>query len=201
VVPLTQPREAPFDTTSSSADSAADRPSAPTKVEVAAGTPRRLGNQESTKATAKAPRTAEAQNSTCQSKFSATKAATGSPIAPPIPSEALISAVEEPSLSAGSSSGMMLMPSGMTPAARPCSARPRMNGTRELLRAQTSEPASRMPRLTNSMRRLPYMSSNRPTTGVATAAASKVAVTAQTVSAASACSSCGRSGTIGIASV
>ena len=79
---------------------------------------------------------------------------------------------------------MMLMPSGMTPEARPWSARPTIiQRTSESLRAQTTtEPLTSSTMLTISIRRLPYMSAEPPITGVATAAASSVAVTAQAVS-------------------
>jgi hypothetical protein len=66
---------------------------------------------------------------------------------------------------------MMLMPSGTTAAARPCSARPTIIGTSE------------------------------SATGVATEAASRVAVTAQAVSEAGASRSFGSSGTMGMTSV
>ncbi len=129
------------------------------------------------------PSPAAVQNSTCQSAFSASKAAAGRPSAPPTPSDALISAVAEPSRSAGSSSRMMLIPSGMTPAARPCSARPVTIGSSVSLSAATVDPATSSTRLISSIRRLPYMSPSRPTTGVATAPASSVAVIAQVASA------------------
>lgn len=115
--------------------------------------------------------------------------------------EALISAVAEPSRSAGSSSRMMLMPSGMTPADRPCNARPTIIGARDSLSAAVTDPATSITTLTSSIRRLPYMSPSRPIIGVATAAASRVAVTAQAVSDAGAFRRLGSSGTIGMTRV
>lgn len=128
-------------------------------------------------------------------------AAEGRPSAPPTPSEALIIAVEPASRSEGSTSRMTLMPSGTTPAARPCSARPTIIGTSESLNAATTEPLTSRTMLTSSIRRLPNMSPRRPTTGVATAAASRVAVTAQAAFDAEASRYFGSSGTIGITRV
>ncbi len=138
------------------------------------------------------------QNRTCQSTRSARKADAGRPSAPPMPSDALISAVAAPSRWGGSTSRMMLMPSGMTPAARPWSVRPTIIGIRLSLSAPTTEPVISRPRLTRSMRRFPYMSPRRPVTGVATAPARSVAVIAQAVSDGGASSSRGSSGTSGI---
>ncbi|GAB3745676.1 hypothetical protein GCM10027598_82660 [Amycolatopsis oliviviridis] len=78
---------------------------------------------------------------------------------------------------------MMLIPSGITPAAKPCSTRPATIGTSVSLRPATTEPAISMPRLSSSIRRFPYMSPSLPTTGVATALASNVAVMTQVASA------------------
>jgi hypothetical protein len=114
-------------------------------------------------------------------------AAVGRPSAPPTPSDALISAVAPPSRSTGSSSRMMLIPSGTTPAARPCSVRATIMTASEWLSAPTADPATSIARLASSIRRLPNMSPSRPTTGVAMALASSVAVIAQVVFAAEAC--------------
>lgn len=112
-----------------------------------------------------------------------------------------MSAVEPASRSEGSTSRMMLMPSGTTAAARPWRARPAIIGMRESLSAQTTEPEISRTMLTRSMRRLPNMSPRRPTTGVATAAARRVAVTAHAVFDAEASRSFGSSGTIGMTRV
>jgi hypothetical protein len=159
------------------------------------------GTSATTSTAATAPNTADTQNSTCQSVCSASSAAAGRPSAPPTPSEALINAVAPLSRSAGSSSRMMLIPSAITPAASPCIARPITIGVSALLSAQTTEPATSTARLTSSILRLPYMSPSRPTTGVATAPASSVAVIAQAVSDAGALSSSGSFGTSGMTSV
>ena len=74
-------------------------------------------------------------------------------------------------------------------------------GSRLCDRPATTEPATSMAILNSSIRRLPYMSPSRPTVGVATAAASKVAVIAQLASAADAFSSFGSWGTRGMISV
>ncbi len=96
---------------------------------------------------------------------------------------------------------MMLMPSGITAADRPCRARPATIGTSASLSPQTTEPLIRSIRLSSSMRRLPNMSPSRPTTGVATAEARSVAVTAQAASEADASRSFGSSGMIGMTRV
>ena len=74
-------------------------------------------------------------------------------------------------------------------------------GVKVSLRPATTEPATSRARLTRSMRRLPYMSPSRPTTGVATAPASSVAVIAQMVSDALAFRSVGSWGISGITRV
>ena len=118
-----------------------------------------------------------------------------------MPSEALIIATAEPRRSDGSSSRMMLIPSGITAADRPCSVRPMIAGRRLSARAVTTDPATRTTRLISSIRRLPNMSPSRPTVGVATAAASSVAVITQAVSALDAFSSVGSWGTSGMITV
>ncbi len=92
------------------------------------------------------------------------------------PRVALISAMAEPSLSGGSSSRMMLIPSGITPIPHPCRTRPATTGTRPSDRAQTADPITMSPRLPSSTRRLPYRSPSLPLTGLQTAAASSVEV-------------------------
>lgn len=200
-VPLVQPQSEPLETASSRETRAVDRPMAPIRSKRPPARTFDSGTMARTSAKATAPRAAEVQNRMCQSKRSAMKAAEGRPRAPPTPSEALIRAVELVSRSAGSTSRMTLMPSGTTAAARPCRVRPTIIGTRESLSAQTTEPATSRTMLTRSMRRLPNMSPRRPTTGVATEAASSVAVTAQMVFDAEASRSFGSSGTIGMTRV
>ena len=65
-------------------------------------------------------------------------------------------------------------------------------------RAATTEPATRMAAETTMIFFLPYMSARRPVTGMATAAASRVAVMAQEVLAALVPRSCGSSDWIGM---
>ncbi len=201
VVALPQPQSAPLEMARSRQTSAAERPSAPTRSKRPPERTEDSGTSASTRTSANAPRPAAVQNRTCQSNCSASRAAAGRPSAPPTPREALISAVAEPSRSAGSSSRMMLMPSGMTPEANPWRARPTIIGDRLSLSAHTTEPATRSARLISSIRRLPYMSPRRPMVGVATAAASRVAVIAQAVSAAGAPRRLGNCGTSGITTV
>jgi hypothetical protein len=151
----------------------------------------------STRAATITPVAAEPQKSMCQLECSAITAAAGRPSAPPTPREELIRAIADGSRPAGRSSRMMLMPSGMTPIAQPWRARPATIGARELLSALTTEPPTSRPRLSSRMRRLPYMSPSRPSTGVLTAPASSVAVIAQEVLPALACSRAGNSGISG----
>ncbi len=125
----------------------------------------------------------------------------GSPSAPPTPSEELIVPVADPTRSGGIAARSTAMPSGMMAMPRPCRPRPRTNGTSVLLSAQTSDPAVNPSALTISIRRGPYMSPNRPNTGVATAAVSRVAVIAQEASAAPTLSIRGSSGITGTISV
>ncbi len=74
-------------------------------------------------------------------------------------------------------------------------------GISESARAHTIEPVTSSTMLVSSMRRLPNMSPRRPTTGVATAAASRVAVTAHAVFDAEAFRYFGNSGMIGMTRV
>ena len=64
--------------------------------------------------------------------------------------------------------------------------------------AQSTEPATSAVRLSSSIRRLPTMSPSRPAIGIATAAASRVAVIAQEASAAELSRRCGSTGTSGM---
>ncbi|SEO57699.1 hypothetical protein SAMN04489732_101492 [Amycolatopsis saalfeldensis] len=101
------------------------------------------------------PSAAEPQNSTCQSVFCATTAASGRPIAPPTPSVALIREIAPLTRAAGSSSRMMLIPKGITPIAQPWSPRPATISASELVSAESTEPATSTARLASSTRRLP----------------------------------------------
>lgn len=180
VVALPQPQSAPLETASSRQIRAAPRPTAPSRSKLV---DRVAGRSPGTRARISAPTatasTATTQNSTRQLLFSAMAAANGRPSAPPTPIEALMIAMDGPSFSAGTTSRNRLMPSGTTPMPRPWRARPPIIGTTDEDRAQTTEPRTSGTSETSSMRRLPYMSPSRPATGVATAAASRVAVITQ----------------------
>ncbi len=147
------------------------------------------------------PRPAAPQNSTCQSACCATSADSGMPSAPPMPSEELIRPRAAPSRAGGRTSRIMLIPSGTTPDAMPCIARPETTGSRLLVIAHSSEPAISSTWLASSRRFLPYMSPSRPAIGGATAEPSRVAVTVHAVFDADECNSLGRSGISGIMSV
>ena len=71
-----------------------------------------------------APMPAEIQKIACQPRFSKINPDNGSPSAAPMPRVALINATADPTFSLGSSSRMMLIPIGISAAAKPCSERP-----------------------------------------------------------------------------
>jgi hypothetical protein len=71
---------------------------------------------------AMAPIPAATQKSACQTKFSVTKALMGRPSAPPTPSVALTSAIDEPSFPGCRVSRRITMPNGITPMPVPCRA-------------------------------------------------------------------------------
>ena len=198
---LVQPQSPPLEMASSRAMRAAESEIAPPKSNVPPVRTVDSGTRTTTRTAARAPSTADAQNRTCQSAYSAIKAAIGRPRAPPTPSEALIIATAPASFLGGSTSRITLMPSGMTPAARPCRIRPATRGITLELSAPTTEPVTNSAMLIRSRRRLPNMSPKRPMVGTATAAASSVAVTAHAVSDAGAFRYSGRCGMIGITSV
>ncbi|CAM5661522.1 hypothetical protein STENM36S_01627 [Streptomyces tendae] len=201
VVAEDQPQSPPLEMASSRLARPAAMPMPPSRSKRPPVRTADSGTRARTSTRETAPSAPESQNSMCQSSLSAISAAAGRPSAPPTPREALITAVAPASRSTGSSSRMMLMPSGITAADRPCRARPATIGTSASLSPQTAEPAISSTRLSSSIRRLPNMSPSRPTTGVATAEASSVAVTAQAASEADASRSFGSSGMIGITRV
>lgn len=121
-------------------------------------------------------RTAEPQNSTRQFAYWATAAAIGRPRPPPIPMEALTSAMDELSFSVGTTSRSRAMPSGTMPMPMPWSPRPMIIGMTEDERAHTTEPAISGTEQTRSIVRLPTRSPSRPTTGTQTAATRRVVV-------------------------
>ena len=73
---------------------------------------------------------------------------------------------------------MMLIPTGMSAAANPCSARPAITVANVSPTATSTAPAVIVTRATTTIRRLPTMSANRDTIGVATAPLRIVIVTA-----------------------
>ncbi|MCY1221330.1 hypothetical protein D9M72_333820 [compost metagenome] len=119
-----------------------------------------------------------------QPRLSYSSPASGRPRALPMPSVALIRATADPIFSLGSSSRMMLMPTGIKAEENPCSARPTMSQRKLPPTAATMEPATMMARQITIIFRLPYMSALRDTIGVATALESSVAVTSQEASSA-----------------
>ncbi len=201
VVGLPQPQSLPLVMGSSRATRPADRPTAPMTSKRPGARSADSGTASRTRTIAIRPSPAEPKNRTCQLLCWATNAAAGMPSAPPMPSEELISAIAEPSRFGGSSSRMMLMPSGIAPIAPPWMARPITMRTSSEVSAQISEPTTSRPRATMSMRRLPNMSPSRPITGVATAPARRVAVMTQDALDVVVCSSFGRSATSGTTSV
>jgi hypothetical protein len=147
------------------------------------------------------PRPAANQNNACQLKCSAIAAESGSPSAPPTPSEALIKPIAVPTRSAGTVARSTLMPSGMIGNASPCRPRPTTKGISELVVAAISDPAVSTTAHTMRTGLGPYMSPSRPNTGVATAAVNNVAVMAHDALDGLAFSSFGSSGINGMMSV
>lgn len=174
-----QPQPAPWVTASSRQLSETVRPSVPRTSKRPGERSGDSGTQLSTSTTSSSPSAADTQNMVCQSECSMTSAAIGSPTAAPMPSVELISATEDSTRAGGSSSRMMLMPSGTTASAAPCRARPAMSTPICELTAHSTEPSTRTPREASSTRRLPYMSPTLPRTGVQIAPVSRVTVTSQ----------------------
>ena len=86
-----------------------------------------------------------AQKTACQLISCAITPASGMPIAPPTPRVELIVAVPAIMRSGGSSSLRMLMPSGSTPNAAPCSIRATISEPNPQLTAPSSEPSVMSP--------------------------------------------------------
>ena len=105
----------------------------------------------------------------------------GSPSALPMPSVALMRATAETTFSRGSSSRMMLMPTGIRDAARPWKARPTSSIPKVPPTAAIKEPMTMVTMATTIMRRLPNISARRDTMGVAMALVNSVMVTSQEV--------------------
>ena len=145
-----------------------------------------MRDQEANSSTDIRPSPAAHQNSVCQSTFSAMNADSGSPSAPPTPSEELINPMADPTRSAGTAARSTLIASGMIGMPRPCRPRPTMNGTSELVDAEVTQPTASC-RTDDQIGLGPYMSPSRPNTGVATAAVSSVTVIAHEALAGSWC--------------
>jgi hypothetical protein len=95
-----------------------------------------------------------------------------------MPSVALISATAKPTRSFGSASRMMLIPTGIKDAARPCRPRPASTVTKDPPTATSAEPKVLVAKAITTMRLLPTISASRETIGVATAPDKIVMVTA-----------------------
>lgn len=95
----------------------------------------------------------------------------------------------------------MLIDSGTTAAAAPWRARAAMSTVMSDDRAHSTEPSVMRTRAPVSTLRLPYMSPARPSTGVRTAPARRVAVTIQETAPGEECVSRGRSGSRGTTTV
>ena len=121
----------------------------------------------------------------------------GSPSALPMPSVALMRATAETTFSRGSSSRMMLMPTGIRDAARPWKARPTRSVSNVPPTAAMMDPTTMVTMATTIMRRLPNMSAIRETMGVAMALVSSVMVTSQEVLSGEAFRIFGKSGNSG----
>ena len=128
-------------------------------------------------------------------------AANGNPSAPPTPSDALINPIAVPTRWAGTHVRSTLIPSGTMGTPKPCSARPMTTGTHALVDAAIREPTVIRIAQAISRRLGPYMSPSLPTTGVATAATSSVAVITHDALDALVLSSFGSSGISGITNV
>lgn len=96
---------------------------------------------------------------------------------------------------------MMLMPTGMSAAAKPWSALAVMTKARVVPSAPITDPMICIVRQKNITLRLPYISARRETIGVATAEVSRVAVTSQDALSAVVSSRRGSSGSTGMMSV
>ncbi len=121
---LAHPQEPPLEIPSNRAVSAIDSSSAPMKSNLPFVRTVDSETSSSTPTISSAPVAADVQKMACQPNCSKMMPDNGSPSAAPIPRVALIRATAEPTFSFGSSSRMMLIPIGMSAAAKPCSARP-----------------------------------------------------------------------------
>ncbi|KQZ03389.1 hypothetical protein ASD51_19995 [Streptomyces sp. Root55] len=202
VVVEAQPHSAPLEMASSRQTRPTARPRAPGTSKrcprAPAGTSG-IRNQISAETTR--ARTAEPQNSTRQFAYWATAEAIGRPRAPPMPMEALTSAMDELSFSFGTTSRSREMPRGTMPIPMPWRPRPTIIGTTVDDRAQTTEPTTRGTAHAISIRRLPSRSPRRPEIGTHTAETSRVTVITQVAFEAVVSRSCGSSAMSGVTRV
>ncbi len=196
-----QPHEPPLDMASSRAAKAADSTNAPAKSKRPGVRTLDSGTTSTTARSSSAPAAVDTQKIEAHPRPSYNRPAKGRPRALPIPRVALIKATAEPIFSLGSSSRMILMPTGIRAEAKPWSVRPMMSHTKDPPTAAMTEPATMMARHTTIILRFPYMSALRDTMGVATALASRVAVTSQEASSAVTPRMRGKSGRSGTTSV
>ncbi|CAB4834662.1 unannotated protein [freshwater metagenome] len=137
--------------------------------------------------------TADAQNTLCQPHRSSITPAIGSAMPPPMPSIALIIATAPITFCGASRSLARAMEMGRTAMLTPCNARPITSGHTEGETAAITEPTSNAASAPSITERLPYMSPNLPSTGLATAPPSSAAVETQLTSPTDACRRSGRS--------
>ena len=121
---LPQPHSVPLEIASSRQTSAAPRPAAPGRSK---RPPERVSDSGEEPAHHEELHRAEhrgaRRTASASSRAARPDRSAGSPIAPPMPSDELISAMPLPTRPAGRTSRMMLMPSGTTPSEAPCSTR------------------------------------------------------------------------------
>jgi hypothetical protein len=138
---LAQPHREPWEIASSRATRPAASPNAPST----SNRPPDRSGDSGTNATTSTSITRDvavaAQNTACQLSGCAITPASGMPTAAPTPSVELMVAVPAMTRSGGSSSLRMLMPSGSTPNAAPCSMRATSSEPNDQLTAPSSEPA------------------------------------------------------------
>jgi hypothetical protein len=156
-------------------------PTAPTRSNDGGSTRRVWGRSTIDRAPMTRARTAESQNSTCQSNDWMTSAESGSPRAPPTPRVADTAASAVLVILGGVTSRTMLIATGMYPMAIPWSTRPTRTTTKSSETAHSNDPASSTPAEITRIGFLPKMSASRPETGIATAPPRRVAVTTQEV--------------------
>ena len=124
-----QPHSLPLETATRTPTRPTARPTAPTRSKRPPWASCTWGTNTATVRTISEASPTDIQNSACQSKFSATHADRGSPIAPPTPSVALIDAIAVFVSAGGVTSRISEMPTGMKPIASPWRTRPASIGS------------------------------------------------------------------------